>query len=210
MVETSEIFSKGGENLQDKIEQKRRKFYFRGKISAKMHENLQISDLVREILLRKSEDSEKFESFAINKNQIQIWISSKGCVTPLHYDKCHGILIQLYGEKRFTVYPPQEFGNLYLMENFSGPKHCCKVPWMDKFWNEPHQMRFEEVQLLWRRFSKSFQAQPFCVTLRPGSFFYTPPGFFHEVTSLTFSVSLTVPFDMNFEEIQKVPTFMGL
>ncbi|KAI9239368.1 MAG: hypothetical protein BYD32DRAFT_411350 [Podila humilis] len=40
---------------------------------------------------------------------MRIWISLSGTITPLHYDRCHGILIQLVGRNScglFTMRTP--------------------------------------------------------------------------------------------------------
>lgn len=39
---------------------------------------------------------------------------NKGATTHLHYDISHNFYIQIYGMKRFVVFPPEEYENLYL------------------------------------------------------------------------------------------------
>ena len=38
-----------------------------------------------------------------------IWIGDNGLCTPLHYDKGHGLLTQIRGTKRVTIFPPSDF-----------------------------------------------------------------------------------------------------
>lgn len=35
-----------------------------------------------------------------------VWVSSPGCVTPTHFDLCHGLLTQIRGKKRVLLVPP--------------------------------------------------------------------------------------------------------
>lgn len=45
-----------------------------------------------------------------------VWLGSAGCVTPLHYDLCHGFLVGVLGTKRITYYAPDDFRALYSRE----------------------------------------------------------------------------------------------
>ena len=42
-----------------------------------------------------------------------VWLGSGGCVTPLHFDLCHGFLAGVRGTKHFTYYAPDDFRRLY-------------------------------------------------------------------------------------------------
>lgn len=42
-----------------------------------------------------------------------VWLGSAGCVTPLHYDMCHGFLAGILGTKHFTYYSADDFRSLY-------------------------------------------------------------------------------------------------
>ena len=42
-----------------------------------------------------------------------VWLGSAGCVTPLHYDMCHGFLAGVLGTKHFTYYSADDFRSLY-------------------------------------------------------------------------------------------------
>eukprot|EP01048_Picozoa_sp_COSAG05_P000474 COSAG05_NODE_12_length_37297_cov_117.537072_37_plen_485_part_00 len=39
----------------------------------------------------------------------QLWVGDNGLVTPLHYDILHGMLCQIRGRKRVTIFPPSDF-----------------------------------------------------------------------------------------------------
>ena len=48
-----------------------------------------------------------------NEANCGVWLGSAGCVTPLHYDLCHGFLVGVLGMKRVTYYAPEDFTALY-------------------------------------------------------------------------------------------------
>jgi uncharacterized RmlC-like cupin family protein len=50
---------------------------------------------------------------SFNVAKCGVWLGSTGCVTPLHYDLCHGFLVGVLGTKHFTYYPPEAFRDLY-------------------------------------------------------------------------------------------------
>ncbi|RKO84358.1 hypothetical protein BDK51DRAFT_39924, partial [Blyttiomyces helicus] len=62
---------------------------------------------------------------------IRIWISPAGARTPLHFDRCHGILIQLSGRKRFLIFPPSDARALALHDGISGPAHASRIRGLD-------------------------------------------------------------------------------
>src|SRR6185436_19085131 len=43
----------------------------------------------------------------------RIWISTPGCVTPLHYDLSNGFLCQVRGTKQVWLFDPSQFDRLY-------------------------------------------------------------------------------------------------
>ena len=42
-----------------------------------------------------------------------MWVSNHGCVTPTHFDLCHGLLTQLEGAKRALLVAPEHARSLY-------------------------------------------------------------------------------------------------
>jgi len=50
---------------------------------------------------------------SFNVAKCGVWLGSTGCVTPLHYDLCHGFLVGVLGTKHFTYYPPETFRDLF-------------------------------------------------------------------------------------------------
>lgn len=52
-----------------------------------------------------------------------VWLGSAGCITPLHYDLCHGFLVGVLGTKLITYYSPDDFGGMYARKQ--QPEVCC-------------------------------------------------------------------------------------
>ncbi|GJJ74758.1 hypothetical protein EMPS_07116 [Entomortierella parvispora] len=191
------------------------RFYYRGKVPPSLYSDLQIPALLDSLSLPK--ESTSFAN-APNKDLMRIWISLAGATTPLHYDKCHGILIQVVGRKRFVVFSHEDTNLLYPYDGLSGPRHASKVrglghcfPFKDqaKAEGQKSHLKENEEKLLerWPRVSKV--AAAWVIDLEPGDALYTPPGFWHEVTSVDHSVSVTVAWDMDKNEIQEVPPHMA-
>jgi len=135
---------------------------------------------------------------AFKDKSIGIWCSSAGSQTPLHFDLCHGFLLQQQGFKTFWLGPPTDTSSLYWR-----PSEECKnktTSDIDFFrWkggDSDQQKRFPEVDgAAWR-----------VARLGPGNGLYTPPGWWHAVISDTNSVSLLAPLDPAGEsEIRSLP-----
>jgi len=62
------------------------------------------------------EDVGPVEPLAVGKTptKVNVWISSKGVVALLHYDLYFNCFVQVKGKKRFILYPPSTWKNLYL------------------------------------------------------------------------------------------------
>ncbi|KAK3834795.1 MAG: hypothetical protein JOS17DRAFT_737768, partial [Linnemannia elongata] len=193
-----------------------RRFYYRGMVPTTLYDSLNIPALHASLSLPQTTTS--FAN-APNKDLMRIWVSLAGATTPLHYDRCHGILIQLVGRKRFVVFSHEDTHGLYPYDGISGPGHASKVRGLghcfplpslsveskDTEYQEHLEENMAEVQ---RRWPKIRNTTPWIVDLEPGDALYTPPGFWHEVTSIDHSISITVPWDMDANELQSVPRHM--
>ena len=103
-----------------------------------------------------------------------IFISPKGAMTKLHYDPwcSDAILCQVYGEKHVIMYPPDQKD--YLCNEVG----CVNI-------NKP------DLQL----FPNFLKATPaFIDTLKPGEIIFFPHGWFHQVETISNSISLTWNF----------------
>ncbi|KAJ3288187.1 hypothetical protein HK104_008289 [Borealophlyctis nickersoniae] len=193
--------------------------YYRGHLSQSMLDDLNIPGLLDgmfgataspksgDIASEGEETGLRRDRPTVAPHLVRLWVSTAGCVTPLHYDRCHGLLLQLRGTKRFLVFPRDDAANLYLQDGVSGPSHASKVRGADRVLSGTGDE--EEVSDVVRRFPKITSTDPLLVTLKPGDVLYTPPGFLHEVTSLTGGISVTVPWDMNKDELDDLPAYMA-
>ena len=124
-----------------------------------------------------------------------VWLGSAGCVTPLHYDLCHGFLVGVLGVKAVTYFSPDDYGALDA---------------------RPEQPELSTVDLeAWRqgdasaagraersRHARFAEATAWHAELRPGDVLYTPPFWWHhvETTAEAAALSVLVPFDPAPEE----------
>ncbi|KAG0347745.1 hypothetical protein BGZ54_004831, partial [Gamsiella multidivaricata] len=202
------------------------RFYYRGHVPPSLYTALQIPALLDSLSLPS--DTTPFAS-APNKSLMRIWISLAGATTPLHYDRCHGILMQLVGRKRFVVFSHEDTNNLYAYDSIAGPGHASKVrglghcfPFVSsssdkaqELYQQQQQQQQERKHLdenlseVLERWPKIKYTDPWVIDLEPGDALYTPPGFWHEVTSVDNSISITVPWDMDASELEHVPRHMA-
>jgi hypothetical protein len=121
-----------------------------------------------------------------------IWFSSSECVTPLHYDLCHGLLIQISGKKRFIFASPDDTIYLYPNRDPYSKNQTSSIANLTKWISGDT----EEM----RRHPTIDEAQWYVIDLSPGDILYTPPGWWHYVVSLEPSISVLLPFDMSSQE----------
>ncbi|KAF9917201.1 hypothetical protein BX616_001681, partial [Lobosporangium transversale] len=203
------------------------RFYYRGMVPSSLYTDLQIPALLSSLSL--PQETTAFAN-APNRDLMRIWISLAGATTPLHYDRCHGVLIQLVGRKRFVVFSHEDTNNLYPYDGIAGPGHASKVrglghcfpfntvltskesPSKNSSGKEGEEEGKEDMEHLrdnmaelLERWPKVKNADPWVIDLEPGDALYTPPGFWHEVISVDNSISITVPWDMDANELEHVP-----
>jgi hypothetical protein len=67
------------------------------------------------------EDHSNENMTGFKPSNIGLWISSPSCITPLHFDICHGFLNQIEGRKRFILVSPED--TPYVYWRYSGQLH---------------------------------------------------------------------------------------
>lgn len=107
-----------------------------------------------------------------------IWLGSKGVIANTHYDRSENFNIQLVGAKRWWIFPPSAWQQLYHYPSIHPSYHQSQVDF-----DSPSSRRdfplFPSI--------KGYQ-----VVVHPGDMLYVPPYWFHRVEALDEAVSLSV------------------
>jgi hypothetical protein len=101
-----------------------------------------------------------------------IWIGPEGTFTPLHHDLTNNLLIQLVGRKRIVLASPAETPKLYNNLHVFSDAGNLTNPDLSTY------PRLKDVRKL-------------DFVLEPGEALFIPIGWWHQVKSLSFSVSAT-------------------
>lgn len=120
---------------------------------------------------------------------------SGGCVTPLHYDLCHGFLVGVRGVKRLTYFSPDDFSAL------DARPEQPELSTVDlEAWRQGDATAAGRAER--RAHARFAEATAWHAELRPGDVLYTPPFWWHHVETMTDSAALSVlvPFDPAPEE----------
>ncbi|SFA85699.1 Cupin-like domain-containing protein [Collimonas sp. OK607] len=103
----------------------------------------------------------------------RFWLGPSGTVTPLHCDYDDNIFAQIWGTKRIFLSPPHHHEFLY-------PREANAILFGSPF--DPEAPDFEKFPL-------ARQAAMIECIMQPGEILYVPAGWYHQVRSLTFSLS---------------------
>jgi hypothetical protein len=103
----------------------------------------------------------------------RFWLGPAGTVTPLHCDYDDNIFAQIWGTKRIFLAPPHHDEFLYTRE-------ANAVLFGSPF--DPEKPDFDKFPL-------ARQASMIECIVNPGELLYVPAGWYHQVRSLTFSLS---------------------
>jgi hypothetical protein len=103
----------------------------------------------------------------------RFWLGPAGTVTPLHADYDDNLFVQVWGSKRIFLAPPHHDAFLY-------PREANALLFGSPF--DPEAPDFE-------RFPLARQAALLECVVEPGDMLYVPAGWFHQVRSLSFSLS---------------------
>eukprot|EP00026_Physarum_polycephalum_P008946 Phypoly_transcript_09053.p1 GENE.Phypoly_transcript_09053~~Phypoly_transcript_09053.p1 ORF type:complete len:477 (-),score=74.61 Phypoly_transcript_09053:15-1313(-) len=110
-----------------------------------------------------------------NQFGLYLWLSGKGTRPPIHIDSDHNFYVHISGRKRFILFPPTEWKNLYMYPRLHPQFHKAQV-------------EFEHPDLA--RFPNYANAKGYEALLEPGDVMYVPPYWWHHVESITPCVSL--------------------
>ena len=103
-----------------------------------------------------------------------IWIGPAGTVTSLHHDLTNNLIAQIVGRKRVKLAPAAEVGKLY------NDQHV---------FSEISDLEATDLDLV--RHPRLAELRLYDVLLEPGEILFMPVGWWHQVKSLDFSVTIT-------------------
>lgn len=103
----------------------------------------------------------------------RFWLGPSGTVTPLHCDYDDNIFAQIWGSKRIFLSPPHH-------EEFLYPREANAILFGSPF--DPEAPDFEKFPL-------ARQATMIECIMQAGELLYVPAGWYHQVRSLSFSLS---------------------
>jgi cupin-like protein len=102
----------------------------------------------------------------------RLWIGNR-VTTPAHFDSYHNIAVVACGRRRFTLFPPEQVGNLHVGPlDFAPTAAAMSLPLLDAA-DDPR----------WPRLAEAL-AHAQVAELEPGDAIYVPPVWWHNVASL--------------------------
>lgn len=110
--------------------------------------------------------------FLADTIQPRIWIGNR-VTTPTHFDESHNIACVVCGRRRFTLFPPEQVGNLYIGPLDFAPTGAAMSMARPDQANDPRYPRMKKAMR---------HAQ--VAELEPGDALYLPPLWWHHVVSL--------------------------
>jgi hypothetical protein len=128
-----------------------------------------------------------------------IWIGSKGCITPLHFDAWHGVLCQVRGRKRVTLFAPEDTDNMYPRKQEDGMNMHTSELVLEQLDLPgcPAAASAGEVDADYMsKYPLAKTITPYTVDLEPGDALYIPPFWWHHVSSLDASISVPLRWQM--------------
>lgn len=106
-----------------------------------------------------------------------IWLGPSGATTQAHYDVQDNFYAQLYGRKRFIIFPPEQHRQMHL----NGFLHSAA---------QQSQVDLEEPE--YEKTPLFKDASALDVTLLPGDVLFLPALWFHHVIALDLSFSVSI------------------
>ena len=105
------------------------RYYYRDLLEYGLYEDIEPGTLWNTLIEepREDEESKKDTPHLFNHSLMRIWLGTAGNTTPLHFDRCHGLLCQIVGTKQVTLFSPEDTRNLYPHDGVSTKSHCAKV-----------------------------------------------------------------------------------
>jgi len=110
-----------------------------------------------------------------------LWFGPEEVVSTAHFDRSDNFNLQLFGRKKWTLFPPEASDALYYP--------CADLP-TGLLHFSPVDIEHPDL----RRFPKFAHARPIEFVLEPGELLFLPAGFWHHVRGLETSLSMNFFF----------------
>lgn len=120
-------------------------------------------------------DVGSLDLFPLRTAEPMLWCSGGGALTSLHRDLTDVLNMQVIGRKRWTLYSPDQAELLYVLPPEEGYQ----------------QSRVSKARPDYTRFPAFERARACEIVMGPGRILFNPGGWFHEVSALDLSISLS-------------------
>jgi hypothetical protein len=116
--------------------------------------------------------------FRKDKNHFStnVWIGGKGSTSQLHWDSANNVYFQVFGKKRFLLFPSEEWRNIYLFPRISPNSRQSQIGFV--FFNSIDFTKTTESKI---KYPLMNNLKPIEVILNEGEILYMPAYTFHHV-----------------------------
>jgi hypothetical protein len=128
-------------------------------------QNPALQSLLQDVFIPQDFQPQRLEE------NIYLWFGSAGTLTPLHWDGGSLMMAQIYGRKKWWLIAPEQTPYLYPYHSFFSPIDCRDV-------NVEQYPEAKNIRILE-------------AILQPGDVLFVPVGWWHQVSALDTSISLS-------------------
>ncbi len=121
---------------------------------------------------------------ADESNQGFFWYGPRGTITPLHHDLTNNFMAQVQGRKLIRMVPPSRLPDVY------NHRHCYS--------------KVDVANPDYEQFPLFKNIRPIDVILNPGEILFLPVGYWHHVTGLDVSITMTYTNFLPFNDFSKI------
>jgi lysine-specific demethylase 8 len=109
-------------------------------------------------------------------DETRFWIGASGQKSSIHNDSNHGFNAQVYGRKRFILFPPDEYRNLYT-------SRITDETWASVVdWDDPDLTQYPLFAFV----------DGLEVVLQPGEMLYIPAFWWHAAKAISISINVNI------------------
>jgi hypothetical protein len=142
-----------------------------------LHPFISIPPTLKEQFLAETPGEQISPEIRMKNRLTTVWLGPSGATTQAHYDVHDNFYAQLYGRKRFILFPPEQYRELYL----NGFLHSGA---------QQSQVDLEHPD--YERHPRFKDAGALDAFLEPGDVLFLPALWFHHVVALDLSFSVSI------------------